>query len=124
MAQIDALSASGPTAASTVGRTPQAAQVGQAQAEAASQLASAEPDPGTSVSSQDPRAIAAQVKQVVETSSAHQLSMNIDPDNKELYMQVTDANTGEVIAQIPTKEMRDLHQRLQSTAGLLLNKKA
>jgi uncharacterized FlaG/YvyC family protein len=82
-------------------------------------------DPGsTEVSSTDTNAIAAQLKQVVETFSSGRLSLNVDPSGNQVYMQVTDSQTGEVIQQIPTKEMRELHARLQQSVGGLLNKKA
>jgi uncharacterized FlaG/YvyC family protein len=81
-------------------------------------------EPGSDVASTDANAIAAQLKQVVETFSSGRLSLNIDPTGNQLYMQITDSSTGDVIQQIPTKEMRDLHARLQQTVGGLLNKKA
>lgn len=95
----------------------------QVQQAALSQSASSA-DPGTDVASTDANAIAAQLKQVVETFSSGRLSLNIDPTGNQLYMQITDSATGDVIQQIPTKEMRDLHARLQQTVGGLLNKKA
>jgi flagellar protein FlaG len=78
----------------------------------------------SSASSTDVNAMAAQMKQVVESFSSQRLSLNIDPTSKQAYMQVTDTQTGEVIQQIPTKEMRELHIRLQQNIGALLNKKA
>jgi uncharacterized FlaG/YvyC family protein len=82
-------------------------------------------DPGSAdITHTDVNAIAAQLKQVVESFSSGRLSLNVDPTGNQLYMQVTDSSTGEVIQQIPTKEMRDLHARLQQTVGALLNKKA
>jgi uncharacterized FlaG/YvyC family protein len=96
----------------------------QVQQAAVTQSASSA-DPGSAdVSSTDVNAIAAQLKQVVETFSSGRLSLNIDPTSNQVYMQITDSSTGDVIQQIPTKEMRDLHTRLQQTVGALLNKKA
>ena len=67
---------------------------------------------------------AAQIKQVIEAGSSRRLSMDIDPDSKEAYMKITDPSTGEVIKQIPSKEILSLHARLQHFVGLLLDKKA
>ena len=67
---------------------------------------------------------AAQIKQVIEAGSSRRLSTDIDPDSKEVYMKITDPSTGEVIKQIPSKEVLSLHARLQKFVGLLLDKTA
>jgi flagellar protein FlaG len=72
----------------------------------------------------DLRAAAAQLKQIVETASSRRLSLKIDPNSDQAYMSVTDMATGEVVKQIPTKEVRLLHARLQEFVGLLLDKEA
>jgi len=74
--------------------------------------------------STDANALAAQLQQVVESFSYKQLSLNVDSTNKELYMQVTDSATGEVIQQIPSKNMRDLQARLEQGTGALLDEQA
>ncbi len=83
-------------------------------------------DAGQTVTADDARAIATRMKQVVEAGGTRRLSFDVDKDDdNELYMTVSDLETGEVIRQIPTKEMRDLHARLQQQPiGILLDKKA
>jgi flagellar protein FlaG len=76
------------------------------------------------VSSESLHVAIAQLKQVVEATSSRRLSLNIDPESEEMFMQVTDMHTGEVIKQIPTKEARALHARLQEVVGMLINKEA
>lgn len=75
-------------------------------------------------SADDARAAAAQLKQVVEAASSHRLSLDIDPDSDQAFMRVTDVATGEVVKQIPTKEVLSLHARLQEFVGMLLDKTA
>jgi uncharacterized FlaG/YvyC family protein len=79
---------------------------------------------GTTLSSTDMHAAAAQIKQVIEAASGQRLSLNIDAESEEAFMQVTDLHTGEVIKQIPTKEVRSLHARLREFVGVLLDKQA
>lgn len=80
-------------------------------------------DAGQTLTAEDARAVATRLKQVVETAGTRRLSFNVDQDDaNELYMQVTDLETGEVIRQIPSKEMRDLHARLQEPLGSLLDR--
>lgn len=66
---------------------------------------------------------AAQIKQVIEAASSHRLSLDIDPDSDQTFMRVSDTRTGEVIKQIPSKEMMELHNRLQDFIGLFINRK-
>lgn len=130
MSRIDANIA---TQIGDVSRPQQVTQERQQQASAAIvKTMTKELDPGQTVTADDARAIATRLRQVVETNSARRLSFDIDKDaNNEVYMMVTDRESGEVIRQIPSKEMRDLHARLQEPStnlkdlvGLLLNKQA
>ena len=70
------------------------------------------------------QAAAAQLKQVIEAASSRRLSMDIDQDSDQAFMRVTDSQTGEVIKQIPTKEIMELHARLQDFIGMFINKTA
>ena len=67
---------------------------------------------------------ASQLKQVIEAASSHRLSMDIDQDTEQVFMRVTDTKTGEMIKQIPSKELLELHARLQDFIGLFLDRKA
>lgn len=69
-------------------------------------------------------AAAAQLKQVVEAASSRRLSMDIDQDSEQAFMRVTDLQTGEVIKQIPTKEVLELHARLRDFIGMFIDKTA
>ena len=93
----------------------QVAQVHQAQAAAAGQVP---------VGADHLHAAAAQLKQVIEAASSRRLSMDIDQDSDRAFMRVTDLQTGEVIKQIPTKEVLELHARLQDFIGMFIDKTA
>ena len=70
------------------------------------------------------RNAAAQLKQVVEAASGRQLSFDMDEQSKELVVKVTDTQTGMVIRQIPSKEVLDLQDRLDSLVGVIFNRNA
>jgi flagellar protein FlaG len=76
------------------------------------------------MSSEDMHVAAAQLKQVIEVASGKRLSLNIDAESEQAFMQVIDLNSGEIIKQIPSKEVRMLHARLQEFVGMLLDKHA
>jgi flagellar protein FlaG len=93
----------------------QNAQVKQAQAVAQGQQP---------VTADHLHAAAAQLKQVVEAASARRLSMDIDHESDQAFMRVTDLQTGEVIKQIPSEEVLELHARLQDFIGMFIDKTA
>jgi flagellar protein FlaG len=93
----------------------QQAQIQQAQVTANGQ---------TQVNADHLHAAAAQLKQVVEAASSRRLSMDIDHDSDQAFMRVTDLHTGEVIKQIPSKEVMELHARLRDFIGMFIDKTA
>jgi flagellar protein FlaG len=104
-----------PTAAVDRQAQVQVAQVQGGQAAAAGRVP---------VSADHLHAAAAQLKQVIEAASSRRLSMDIDHDSDQAFMRVTDLQTGEVIKQIPTKEIMELHARLQDFIGMFIDKSA
>jgi uncharacterized FlaG/YvyC family protein len=76
------------------------------------------------VSADELRAAAAQIKQVVETASNRRLAFEIDHDSGDMYVQVRDQTSGEVIQQIPTEAIMRMHQRLEELVGKFLNEEA
>lgn len=76
------------------------------------------------VSADHLHAAAAQLKQVIEAASSRRLSMDIDRDSDQAFMRITDLQTGEMIKQIPTKEIMELHARLQDFIGMFIDKQA
>ena len=107
-----------------IARPPQSASDKRIQSDVARlQRIDAEPD-GSYVPNEDIRTIAQQVKRVVEAASGKELAFIIDDHSAELFMQVTNRNTGELIRQIPSKELRTIHARINEMIGLLFDKTA
>jgi len=77
-----------------------------------------------SVSSEDVRAVASQLKQIVETASEHRLQFDVDEKSGDWYMIVRDSKTGDVIREIPSEQARKLRVQLQEIVGILFNKTA
>jgi flagellar protein FlaG len=90
----------------------------------ATQVAKVHQAPEAPIAADDVRAAAARLKQVVEAASSRKLSFSIDHDSGELFVQVKDMATGEVIRQIPSKEVMSMHQRLDEMMGILLDREA
>ena len=102
----------------------QASQDQQLQVQQARRSELAQPTDKTTASSDDIRAAAAQLKQVVEAASGRQLSFTFDDTSKELVVKVTDTRTGKLVRQIPSQEMLDLQDRIDSLVGVIFNHNA
>lgn len=75
------------------------------------------------VASDDVRAAAEQVRQVIEVASGRQLSFDVDDSGKTLLFKIT-GTQGEVIKQIPSREVLELRQRIDALVGALVDQKA
>ncbi|MBU0752786.1 MAG: flagellar protein FlaG [Gammaproteobacteria bacterium] len=64
------------------------------------------------------------VKQMIETSAPNSLQFSIDDDTGKTIVRVSDAQTGEMIRQIPSKELLEIARSLDRMQGLLLHQKA
>jgi len=60
----------------------------------------------------------------VEAASGRQLQFNTHERSRELLVQVKDMTTGEVIRQIPSKEILAMRDRIADLVGMMLDKKA
>jgi flagellar protein FlaG len=72
-----------------------------------------------------------QVKQAVEEvrksisqTAANNLQFSVDDDTGQTIVRVTDIQTGELIRQIPSKEMVELAKALDRMQGMLLRQQA
>jgi flagellar protein FlaG len=101
----------------------QASQDQQLQVQQARRTDLAQPAEKTA-RSDDIRAAAAQLKQVVEAASGRQLSFTFDDTSKELVVKVTDTRTGKLVRQIPSQEVLDLQDRIDSLVGVIFNHNA
>jgi uncharacterized FlaG/YvyC family protein len=74
-------------------------------------------------SSQDVLAAAEQVRQVIEVASGRQLSFDMDDSGKTLLFKIT-GNGGEVIKQIPSREVLELRERIEALVGTMVDERA
>ena len=59
------------------------------------------------------------VKEVLQQSSSH-LQIEVDPDLERVIVKILNGDSGEVIRQIPPKEVIDLAKSLSEAKGVLL----
>ena len=71
----------------------------------------------------DVRAAVAEVKQVLELASGKQLNFEVDDSGKQVLVKIM-SSEGDLLRQIPSREMLELHKRLSSIVGVLVDKKA
>jgi flagellar protein FlaG len=63
-------------------------------------------------------------KQQIDTKAPNSLAFSVDSANGKTIVRITDAETGEVIRQIPSEEMVAIAQSLDKLQGMLLQGKA
>ncbi len=71
----------------------------------------------------DIRSAVAHVKQVIEAASGKQLSFSVDDSGRTLLIKII-GEKGEIIRQIPSKEVLDLAKRIDALVGALVNEQA
>lgn len=64
------------------------------------------------------------VKKVIEPAVANNLEFAVDKETGKTVVSVTDAETGEMIRQIPSKELIEIAKSLDKLQGLLLRQEA
>lgn len=64
------------------------------------------------------------MRQMIETTAPNSLAFSIDDDTGKTIVRVTDAQTGEMIRQIPSKELLEIARSLDKMQGMLLRQKA
>ncbi len=110
-------------------RPVQSLREGQLQAQAARTRQQLEAQDGSALAVDDApdpsqvRSAMAQVKQVIETASGRQIDVGVDETGKVLLVKVL-GSKGEVLRQIPSKEVLELRDRIDSIIGLLFDEEA
>lgn len=64
------------------------------------------------------------VRQMVEATQPNSLLFSVDDDTGKTVVRVADAQTGEIIRQIPSEEMLEIARSLDKLQGMLLHQKA
>jgi len=60
------------------------------------------------------------LKQLIETKAPNSLAFSIDESTGKTFVRITDAETGEMIRQIPSEEMLDIARSLDKMQGMLV----
>jgi flagellar protein FlaG len=63
-------------------------------------------------------------KQQIDTKAPNSLAFSVDSANGKTIVKITDAETGEMIRQIPSEEMVAIAQSIDKLQGMLLQGKA
>lgn len=113
--------------AASAGRDPQTPQVRRAQKDDTASKSSRDAKSSAPTKSE----AAGDVRQVVEELNAlagkiatTRISFEVDIFTGESVVQVVDTETGEVIRQVPPKELLHLASNLKGATGLIFNEKA
>ena len=107
-------------------RPPQTAKtiLDQGQQTNLNKLQEAGEDGDAPISPEDLRMVTKQLKQVIATTTGKELAFDVDEDSKTSFVVVRDEKTGDVITQLPSKEVLNLKARLHDLLGALFNKRA
>ncbi len=95
---------------------------------AAQQIVQAKAEIGDSppAHADDLHTTARRVRQVVEAAAGKQIDygLRIDDKTKDVVVRFTDQESGKVIKEIPSKEMRQLGDRIDAIVGMLFDQQA
>jgi flagellar protein FlaG len=64
------------------------------------------------------------MKELVQAKAPNSLSFSIDDESGKTIVRVSDAQTGEMIRQIPSEELLEIARSLDKMQGMLLQQKA
>lgn len=64
------------------------------------------------------------LKQIIELRAPNSLAFSIDDSTGKTIVRISDAQTGEMIRQIPSEEMLDIARSLDKMQGMLLRQEA
>lgn len=101
---------------------------GQAQARQAIVHRQQKPDAGVvsdkTVTADDVHAAAERLKKVVQAASGRQLNFGLAETTGNLFLEIRDSKSGEVLKQIPGEAVLELAERLDVIVGVLLDTEA
>ena len=72
----------------------------------------------------DVRSAAAELRQVIEVANGRQLAFDVYDKTEDIFVEISDQSSGEVIKQIPAKEVLELRSRLQEMIGFMVDEQA
>ncbi|MDX9870888.1 MAG: flagellar protein FlaG [Clostridia bacterium] len=132
MSDVKSISPAAPTPtlkpAVEAGKSPMAAPkeaVSQGYIPIQGQASAQTPAPKEAESNKITREDANQIAEVMNQASQllnNQLNFEVFEDTKQLYVQIVDKKTREVIKQIPPQEMLELSAKIREMVGIILDK--
>ena len=87
-------------------------------------LSVAVPEPPRQQQAEQVQKAVESLKQLVETVAPNSLAFTIDDSTGKTIVSITDAETGEMIRQIPSEEMLEIARSFDKVQGMLLRQKA
>ena len=93
-------------------------------AQARRQEADAAEPARTPASAEEVRSAAQLLQQVVATATGRQLDFSVNDRFKEIVVKISDRKSGEVLKEIPSKDLLKLRERLNDLIGLFVDEKA
>jgi flagellar protein FlaG len=81
-------------------------------------------DPATPAGADELKAIAQRLQTVIEVASGRQLNFDLNDRFREVVVTISDRKSGEVLKEIPSKELLQLRERLNDIIGLFVDEKA
>lgn len=89
-----------------------------------SEQLSGEPRALTPASAEELKAIAERLQQVIEVATGRQLDFALNDRFKEVIVRISDRKSGEVLKEIPPKELIKLRERLNDLIGMFIDERA
>lgn len=83
-----------------------------------------EPRTLTPASADELKAIAERLQQVIEVATGRQLDFALNDRFKEVIVRISDRKSGEVLKEIPPKELIKLRERLNDLIGMFIDERA
>lgn len=110
---------SGATGAAPLPAAPQQGAPAQQAATRAS-VAVPEPAPQPQPKPEELSQAMASIKQMIDIKAPNSLQFSVDDSTGKTIVRISDAETGEMIRQIPSEEMLDIARSLDKMQGMLL----
>lgn len=64
------------------------------------------------------------MREALDTISSHRLDIEYSEENSKFVVKILDAESGEVLRQLPPQELLDAAQRIDEVRGLLFDEKS
>ncbi|MCS6970131.1 MAG: flagellar protein FlaG [Planctomycetes bacterium] len=83
-----------------------------------------EPRELTPASAEELKATAERLRQVIEVATGRQLDFTLNERFREVIVRISDRKSGEILKEIPSKELIKLRERLNDLIGMFIDERA